>query len=694
MVTNYIKKLKSISEESELDFVNDVILNELIMGSSYPTILMDKDLKILFMNEPLLRLYEITFEKTFMKNYLGVISNSEDEFELIKSTFDKIRELKKPWFIDLDPYHSYIYIFPILSPTTGEVEYFHNVYVVDEKHVELIKSHEVNFNNDYVLFAHQLSVLLATKDRYTAQHSSNVSKYAALLGKEIGIEKSELEMLKVAGSLHDIGKISIPNNILNKKAKLTKSEKETVKKHALYSSQILKDIRLHELSEHGKISEVVLSHHELYDGTGYPNGLAGKEIPLTARLITLVDAFDAMTTNRPYRDAMSVEDAVKEILDKSGAHFDPYLVKKFINLDLEKEIKKIGDFDRSYNDDYSVPEDKIPLLRENIIEVFNKIDPFDILKNLCDKNIYGLIISEYQSDSHTHSETCYDILYKNKYFDELVNDLYIDADFSMCLRKSTSKKCHYCPVSDCIASHNISTSLLKIDNKSKESKYLSTVLYPVYDKSSEKSLIIEIIKDNTIEQSYSRDSSKEFFAVTKCLTDLFAEQNDRFSKISNNMEMLSNWIASKIEISEFEIELLNKAISICDLGIIPLLDSNEYSFETIRELRHNKEHIKVIDDLLMSIDTFRDIKEIILYHHTAYNDKSSKSFKKLVPIQSYIINLTDFLLTNVVTSGAVDNILKFVGEKSGTFFEPRICSTILEHNNKEELIEILNSLLI
>ncbi len=694
MDIDYIKRLKSIFETSESDFVNDIILNELVMETTYPTIIMDKKFNILFMNEPLLRLYEMTFEKTFMKNYLGVVASSEEEFYLIKDTYDKIIELKKPLFLDSEEYHSYIHIFPILSPKTGEVVYFQNVYVVGEKHLEPIKSHEVNFNNDYVLFAHQLSVLLATKDRYTAQHSSNVSKYAALLGTEIGIEKSELEMLRVAGSLHDIGKISIPNTILNKKDKLTSDEREIIKKHSIYSSKILSGLKLHELSDHGKISEVGLYHHEWYDGTGYPLGLAGDEIPLTARLITLVDAFDAMTTNRPYRDAMPVKDAINELLVHSGTHFDPYLVHKFVNLDLENEVKMIGEFDKSYADDYTIPRSSVDFLRNNLEEIFSNIDPYDILKNLCDNNIYGLIISEYAGGTMSDSGCCLEIMYKTDYFDSIISDKYIDDDFAMCFRKGSNMKCGYCQVKNCIATNNTVISMRKIENESNKDKYINTLVYPVYDNVKKTSLVIEIVKDNTIEQSYSRDSNKEFFAVTRSLTDLFAVQDNRFYMISSNMDILANWIASKIEISGIEIELLNKAISICDLGIIPLLDSNEYSFDSIEELRHNDKHINVIDDLLMSIESFKDVKEIVMYHHTSYSDLSKKLCMEQVPIQSYIISLTDFLLTDIVIGRDIDKTLKFVEKMSKVIFSPRICSTILEPNNRKELLDILNVILV
>ncbi len=256
MILKYIEKMKSSDKDSETKFINNIIIDELIINTSYPTVILDRNFKILFVNQSLLRLFQVPFEKTFMKNYLAVASYDENHFYDIKRVFDEILVSKKHRLVDLEKYPAYIHIFPILSSRTEEVEYFQIIHVIGEKHLEMIRKHEVNFNNDYVLFAHQLSVLLATKDKYTAHHSSNVAKYAAILGKEIGIENTELKLLEAAGSLHDIGKINIPNRILNKKGMLSPDEREIVENHTIYTSKILRGLKIHELSEHGKISEV------------------------------------------------------------------------------------------------------------------------------------------------------------------------------------------------------------------------------------------------------------------------------------------------------------------------------------------------------------------------------------------------------------------------------------------------------
>lgn len=147
--------------------------------------------------------------------------------------------------------------------------------------------------------------IVGSVDHYTAQHSQRVSKIAELMGKKMGLRSRDVEVLRVAGTLHDIGKIAIPPHILNKPGRLDKEEYETMKRHPLVAAEILKGFP--ELSE---VLPVVLYHHERQDGSGYPFGLKDGEIPLLARILAVADVFEALTSDRPYRKALSVEEAL------------------------------------------------------------------------------------------------------------------------------------------------------------------------------------------------------------------------------------------------------------------------------------------------------------------------------------------------------------------------------------------------
>jgi HD-GYP domain-containing protein (c-di-GMP phosphodiesterase class II) len=162
-------------------------------------------------------------------------------------------------------------------------------------------------------------------DDYTRGHSELVAKYSLKIGEVLGLEKKELEDLYWAAIMHDIGKIIIPVDILNKKEKLSDSEFHLIKKHPVIGYKIISK------SETLKnISEFVLYHHERWDGKGYPKGLKGNEIPLLSQIISVGDSWHAMTSERPYKNKLSVEEGIEELIRNRGTQFYPEILDIFI----------------------------------------------------------------------------------------------------------------------------------------------------------------------------------------------------------------------------------------------------------------------------------------------------------------------------------------------------------------------------
>jgi putative nucleotidyltransferase with HDIG domain len=197
----------------------------------------------------------------------------------------------------------------------------------------------VNLEKSYDITLEAFGDALDLKDAETEGHSRRVTAYTIAIARKMGLQKEEISVIARGAFLHDIGKMAIPDEILHKPGKLTDEQMNTMKEHAYYGYKIVSKIPF--LTE---AAEIVYSHQECYDGSGYPRGLRSEQIPLGARIFSIADTLDAMTSDRPYRAAQSYDAARKEILRCSGTQFDPQIVKVFLEMpdniweDLRKDI--------------------------------------------------------------------------------------------------------------------------------------------------------------------------------------------------------------------------------------------------------------------------------------------------------------------------------------------------------------------
>jgi HD-GYP domain-containing protein (c-di-GMP phosphodiesterase class II) len=195
---------------------------------------------------------------------------------------------------------------------------------LEEQHRSLLKSIVCGFNQ-----------LLDLRDLNTGVHSTRLAEWAVRVAKKLGLPESDFYQLEVAALLHDIGKIGIPDSILRKEGKLTDAERALMNKHPEYSWSIL---RLFPGFE--KASLYALHHHESYDGRGYPAGLKAEEIPIGSRIVSVIDAYDAMISNRCYRKGMAHEEAANRLNAGAGTQFDPVVVTAFLQI-AEQEVAEV-----------------------------------------------------------------------------------------------------------------------------------------------------------------------------------------------------------------------------------------------------------------------------------------------------------------------------------------------------------------
>lgn len=182
----------------------------------------------------------------------------------------------------------------------------------------------------------RLSVAAEFKDEDTAHHIQRMSSYSALIAEKVGLDDGQVDLILNASPMHDIGKIGIPDSILLKPSSLNPAEWKIMQRHCEIGAKILDSTSSHYLSS-GR--DIALSHHEKWDGSGYPRGLAGEDIPLFGRICAIADVFDALTSVRPYKEAFSNEKAIEIMLDGRGTHFQPELLDVF--LELEDEVREI-----------------------------------------------------------------------------------------------------------------------------------------------------------------------------------------------------------------------------------------------------------------------------------------------------------------------------------------------------------------
>ncbi|MGO4889428.1 HD-GYP domain-containing protein [Anaerobacillus sp. MEB173] len=206
-----------------------------------------------------------------------------------------------------------VFLFTYLLITFISVGLMKNVYKIKKDSIELTTA---------------LSNALDSRDSYTKHHSEKVATYAVEIAEKMNLSKKQCEIIRIGSLLHDIGKIGIPESILNKPGKLTDEEYNIIKSHPVVGYEMIKHV---ESFKHDGVLDIVLYHHERYDGKGYPSGLKGEEIPLFARIVAVADTFDAMSSKRIYRKELSVDYVLNEMAENKGLQFDPEIMDVFLS---------------------------------------------------------------------------------------------------------------------------------------------------------------------------------------------------------------------------------------------------------------------------------------------------------------------------------------------------------------------------
>jgi putative nucleotidyltransferase with HDIG domain len=311
------------ASHSYFEIVTPIIFKEKQLG----TVLIGLNKSLLIdMNQSIRRRILIGFASTLLLGIIGIFVLSTILTKPINELSAGVDEIKKGK--RNNPLR--VYSRDELGKLT---ENFNEMSRLIHEQKQSLNTYAQELEEAYVATVQVLAAAIDARDPYTLGHSTRVAELSVKVGEAIGFSKKELDDLEIACLFHDVGKIKTPDIILNKRGELNPSEYEQIMSHPEIGAEILR-----KAPSLVKYIPAVKYHHEWYNGEGYPEGLSKDGIPFSASIIAITDAYDAMTSQRPYRNALSAEEAIKELLKFSGKQFDPFLVKVFIKVIQDKNL--------------------------------------------------------------------------------------------------------------------------------------------------------------------------------------------------------------------------------------------------------------------------------------------------------------------------------------------------------------------
>ena len=328
-------------------------MEEIIDKKIYKVLIIDDDISIMEMLSMMLKKYNCDVT-TYTEPVSAIEELKNNKYDILILNFlmmpvngdrivELVREFDKEIYIILMSTHNDLVPSIDLMKKLDIQAYFEKSSRFDElimlvqggikysEQLNSIKEMNMQLDKNLIEFAKILLNTISAKDNYTKDHSQNVSKLCVMFANYLNLSENDVENLRIAALFHDIGKIGIPDNILQKEGKLTDTEIETIKLHPVIGANIFSST---DIFKH--IAPIIVAHHERVDGTGYPNNLKGNEIPYLAKILTICDCFDAMVSKRSYKEKMTIEYAIEQLNKGAGTQFDRELAESFIKLINEK----------------------------------------------------------------------------------------------------------------------------------------------------------------------------------------------------------------------------------------------------------------------------------------------------------------------------------------------------------------------
>ncbi len=365
--------------------------------------------------------------------------------------------------------------------------------------------------NDFKEILQIMANLLETKDMYTATHSKSVGEISLRIAEVMNLNREELFAISIAAALHDIGKVRIPLGIINKPGKLSDEEFALIKKHPEISHEIIAN-----LSGFDNVKQIVRHHHERFDGFGYPDRISGEKIPLGARIVAVADTYDAITSTRSYRNAMSHEYALEEITKNSGTQFDPLVVQALLEISWQEQLdysflkqKDDSTIERNINKNNARTE-KLKLPERVPLE---KISEESMLAEIFDNTPVGYVVMDRSKQ----------VLFVNDYFLNYMGLTRNNVIGKRCYEISNNgNECPRCAMARSMDSRSMEVE--RIEQMTNNGLLCFDMFaMPFPDPKFKTEYYIEIIIDRTQEILLTKQREQDFYTLFNTLTNLIEE---------------------------------------------------------------------------------------------------------------------------------------------------------------------------
>ncbi len=310
----------------------DIDLQQLIAEiienkSSHGVLVISQNYHIRYVNNSFRDRLNLSVGDNLLDYYGGIIKDINGRYtSLLIETMDTGKEYRNEVWGLKCLYDGQLHWFTVNTYINYNLVMGGRLAVASYVQIDRLKAYETKLQSQHVSIFQSFAKAIGMRDYYTMSHVIQVAQRMSELAVELDMSPEEVAMAYFVGLIHDVGKIGIPEKILNKSDSLTADEYETMKNHAKMGADIVR-----EMQDFDEIADIILYHHERYDGTGYPAGLKGEEIPHYSRMLAICDAYDAMTSFRCYRQPVSTEQAIAEICKCAGSQFDPQMVTAFCN---------------------------------------------------------------------------------------------------------------------------------------------------------------------------------------------------------------------------------------------------------------------------------------------------------------------------------------------------------------------------